>query len=119
MVPASPMVPVKRARPSKTVGCFTTNKPRNINHHAPDSLLVQAASCLKISDDGQGSCAVHFKTISRLNRQVCDGGPVRKGSLAFSTALAGMTAPRPDIGWTTVPFSPVVVGATGEKVSCH
>ena len=36
MVPASPMVPVKRARPSKTVGCFTTNKPRNINHHAPD-----------------------------------------------------------------------------------
>src|SRR5438874_10863486 len=41
------------ARPSKTVGCFTTNKPRNINHDAPDSLLVQAASCLKISDDGQ------------------------------------------------------------------
>src|SRR5438034_8278560 len=40
------------ARPSKTVGCFTTNKPRNINHDAPDSLLVQAASCLKISDDG-------------------------------------------------------------------
>ena len=34
-------------------GCFTTNKPRNINHDAPDSLLVQAASCLfKISDDG-------------------------------------------------------------------
>src|SRR4029077_13338722 len=41
------------ARPSKTVGCFTTNKPRNINHDAPDSLLVHAASCLKISDDGQ------------------------------------------------------------------
>src|SRR6202048_2416026 len=40
------------ARPSKTVGCFTTNKPRNINHDAPDSLLVQAAFCLKISDDG-------------------------------------------------------------------
>jgi Integrase core domain len=41
------------ARSSKTVGCFTTNKPRNINHDAPDSLLVQAASCLKIPDDGQ------------------------------------------------------------------
>src|SRR6476646_3963973 len=41
------------ARPSKTVGCFTTNKPRNINHDAPDSLLVHAASCIKISDDGQ------------------------------------------------------------------
>src|SRR6478752_3334403 len=40
------------ARPSKTVGCFTTNKPRNVNHDAPDSLLVPAASCLKISDDG-------------------------------------------------------------------
>src|SRR5436190_14286878 len=40
------------ARPSKTVGCFTTNKPRNINHDAPDSLLVQTACCLKISDDG-------------------------------------------------------------------
>ena len=24
------------ARPSKTVGCFTTNKPRNINHDAPE-----------------------------------------------------------------------------------
>jgi hypothetical protein len=54
------MVPVKRARPSKTVGCFTTNKPRNINHHAPDSLLVQAASCLKISDDGQGRIAARL-----------------------------------------------------------
>src|SRR6476646_1402020 len=41
------------ARPSKTVGCFTANKPRNINHDAPDSLLVHSASCLKISDDGQ------------------------------------------------------------------
>src|SRR4029079_18966299 len=40
------------ARPSKTVGCFTANKPRNINHDAPDSLLVHSASCLKISDDG-------------------------------------------------------------------
>ena len=40
------------ARLCKTVGCFTTNKPRNINHDAPDSPLVQAASCLKISDDG-------------------------------------------------------------------
>ena len=39
MVPASPMVPVKRARPSKTVGFFTTNKPRNINHHAPELSL--------------------------------------------------------------------------------
>jgi hypothetical protein len=29
---------------------------------------------------------------------------MRKGSLSFSTALAGMTAPRPDIGWTTVPL---------------
>jgi hypothetical protein len=62
MVPASPMVPVKRARPSKTVGCFTTNKPRNINHHAPDSLLVQAASCLKISDDGQGRIAARLSS---------------------------------------------------------
>jgi Homeodomain-like domain len=35
------------ARPSKTVGCFTTNKPRNINHDAPDSLLVQPASVSK------------------------------------------------------------------------
>jgi hypothetical protein len=33
-----------------------------------------------------------------------DGGPMRKGSLSFSTALAGMTAPRRDIGWTTVPL---------------
>ena len=31
------------------------NKQRNINHDAPDSLLVQAASCLKISDDGHRS----------------------------------------------------------------
>ena len=31
---------------------------------------------------------------------------MRKGSLSFSTALAGMTAPRPDIGWTTVPLFP-------------
>ena len=29
---------------------------------------------------------------------------MRKGSLSFSTALAGMTAPRPDVGWTTVPL---------------
>ena len=27
------------ARPSKTVGCFTTNKPRNINHDAPELSL--------------------------------------------------------------------------------
>jgi hypothetical protein len=33
-----------------------------------------------------------------------DGGPMQKGSLSFSTALTGMTAPRPDIGWTTVPL---------------
>src|SRR6476646_836702 len=44
------------ARPSKTVGCFTTNKPRNINHDAPDSLLLQVACCLKVSDDGQLEC---------------------------------------------------------------
>ena len=42
------------ARPSKTVGCFTTNKPHNINQDAPDPPLNQAVSCLKISDDGQG-----------------------------------------------------------------
>src|SRR6266849_3234985 len=41
------------AKPSKTVACFTTNKPHNINQDAPDPLLDQAASCLKISDDGQ------------------------------------------------------------------
>ena len=27
------------AKPSKTVGCFTTNKPHNINQHAPDPSL--------------------------------------------------------------------------------
>src|SRR6476659_2556365 len=54
------------ARPSKTVGCFTTNKPRNINHDAPDSLLVHAASCLKISDDG------HDVLVWRLGRGVAD-----------------------------------------------
>ena len=41
------------AKPSKTVGCFTTNKPHNINQDAPDPPLNQAVSCLKISDDGQ------------------------------------------------------------------
>src|SRR6476659_3449067 len=40
------------AAPSKTVGCFTTNKPHNINPDAPDPLLNQAAFCLKIPDDG-------------------------------------------------------------------
>ena len=42
------------ARPSKTVGCFTTNKPRNITTMMRQTFLVQAAFCLKISDDGTG-----------------------------------------------------------------
>src|SRR5271168_2699424 len=41
------------AKPSKPVGCFITSKPHNIHPDAPDSLLDQAACCLKISDDGQ------------------------------------------------------------------
>ena len=52
------------ARPSKTVGCFTTNKPRNINHDAPDSLLVHPASCLKISDDGHSATSQLYLTLA-------------------------------------------------------
>src|SRR6476659_7535128 len=61
------------ARPSKTVGCFTANKPRNINHDAPDSLLVHSASCLKISDDGQHHHAAH----RRAYRRPSLGGKIR------------------------------------------
>ena len=66
-------------RPSKTVGRFTTNKPRNINHDAPDFLLVQAASCLKISDDGHQSRPQQLR---------------RKGWVLASTCAVGGSALR-------------------------
>src|SRR6202451_4900961 len=52
------------AKPSKTVACFTTNKPHNINQDAPDPLLDQAASCLKISDDG------HPKEVAQIGAAI-------------------------------------------------
>src|ERR1700691_2018787 len=56
------------AKPSKTVGCFTTNKPHNINQDAPDPLLNQAACCLKISDDGHLSFS-HLRAAMTKGRE--------------------------------------------------
>ena len=65
------------------VGCFTTNKPRNITHDAPRLFLVQAASCLKISDHGHLSHPENFSVENAEWTRLISCG--QKGSTSITT----------------------------------